>query len=81
MISCEQHDYVEIACMYNYLIKLTLNSGDELEGVALDVKRNENREECINIKVNNIESLVVLDSVSKMEVLVESPHFKVVTFN
>jgi Rho-binding antiterminator len=44
MISCEKHDYVEIACMYNYLIKLTLNSGDELRGVALDVKRNQNRE-------------------------------------
>lgn len=80
MISCEQHDYVEIACMYNYLIKLTLSSGDELEGVALDVKRNKSREECINIKVNNIDSLVVLDSVSKMEVLVENPHFKIVTF-
>jgi Rho-binding antiterminator len=80
MISCDKHDYVEIACMYNYLIKLTLNSGDEIKGVAFDVKLNENREECLNIKVNNIDSLVVLDSVSKMEVLVDNPHFKVVTF-
>jgi len=80
MISCDQHDYVEIACMFNYLIKLTLNSGYELQGVALDVKRNESREECIKIKVDNIEELVVLDSVLKMEVLVDNPHFKVVTF-
>jgi len=80
MISCEQHDYVEIACMYNFLIKLTLHSGDKLEGIALDVKRNKSREECLNIRVNNIENLVVLDSVYKMEVLVDNPHFKVVTF-
>ncbi len=80
MISCDQHDYVEIACMFNYLIKLTLNSGYELQGVALDVKRNESREECIKIKVDNTEELVVLDSVLKMEVLVDNPHFKVVTF-
>ena len=80
MISCEQHDYVEIACMYNYLIKLSLNSGDELEGIALDVKRNENREECVKVKVDNTDVLVVLDSVSKMEVLVDNPHFKVVIF-
>ncbi|WNC68626.1 Rho-binding antiterminator [Thalassotalea nanhaiensis] len=80
MISCEQHDYVEIACMYNYLIKLSLNSGDELEGIALDVKRNVNREECVKVKVDNTDVLVVLDSVSKMEVLVDNPHFKVVIF-
>lgn len=80
MISCEQHDYVEIACMYNYLIKLILKSGYEVEGVALDVKRNESREECVNIKVDNTENLIVLDSISKMEVLVDNPHFKVITF-
>ncbi|WOH36418.1 Rho-binding antiterminator [Thalassotalea fonticola] len=80
MISCEQHDYVEIACMYNYLIRLTLNSGDEFEGVALEVKRNKSREECVKIKINNTESLFVLDSVSKIEALVDNPHFKVVSF-
>ncbi|WP_068547707.1 Rho-binding antiterminator [Thalassotalea crassostreae] len=80
MISCEQHDYVEIACMYNYLIKLTLKSGDEITGIAVDVKRNTSREECIKIKVNNSEQLCVLDSVSKMEALADNPHFKVVSF-
>lgn len=80
MISCEQQDYVEIACMYNYLIKLTLKSGEKFEGIAFDVKQNKNREECINIRVNDIDSMVVLDSISQMEVLVDNPHFKVVTF-
>ena len=82
MISCEQHDYVEIACMYHYLIKLTLNSGSEFEGVAVDVKRNDIKEECIKVRVDSEECLIVLDSVSKMEVLepIENPHFKVVVF-
>jgi len=80
MISCEQHVYVEIACMYHYLVKLTLISGDEIEGVALDVKRNKSREECIKISINNSENLVVLDSVSIMEVLVDNPNFDAVTF-
>lgn len=81
MISCEQHDYVEIACMYNYVIRITLKSGKRIEGVALDVKRNESRQECLKIKVNNIECLFELDSVSTMEAVADNPHFKVVSFN
>ena len=80
MISCEQHDYVEIACMYRYLIKLTLKSGLAIEGIAMDTKRNNNQEECIQIKTHNTNSLVVLDTVSKMDALIENPHFKSVIF-
>lgn len=77
MISCDQHDYVEIACMYNYLIKITLKSGSELEGTALDAQYNDSREECIKIKFNDTEKLVVLESISKIEALIENPHFHV----
>tara|TARA_R110000868_G_scaffold79179_1_gene225440 strand:- start:258 stop:503 length:246 start_codon:yes stop_codon:yes gene_type:complete len=80
MISCEQHDYIEIVCIYNYRVKLTLDSGTELEGAALDTGRNKNSEECIKIRDGSADNLVALDSITKMEVLVENPHFKIVNF-
>ncbi len=78
MMSCDQHDYVEIACLYRYVVKLTLKSGEEVTGIALDTRRNTQRQECIAI--HHIDNLVVLDAVATMEALVENPHFKRVTF-
>lgn len=80
MISCEHHDYIEIACLYNYRVRLLLDSGAELEGTAVDTGRNQSNDECIKVRVGNADNLVVLDSITSMEVLVENPHFNRVTF-
>lgn len=80
MISCEQHDYIEIACLYNYRIRLTLDSGIQLEGMAVDTVRNHDKEECIKIREGSSDHLVELDSVTTMEALVENTHFKVISF-
>lgn len=76
MISCNQHDYIEIVCMYHYPIKLTLKSGEIIQGIALDTQRNEQRDECIKID----EHLVVLEGIKILEVMVENPHLQKVTF-
>ena len=47
MISCDQYDYIEIVCTFQYPIKVTMKLGDVVECVALDTARNENKEECI----------------------------------
>lgn len=80
MISCNQHDYIEIVCMYHYPIKLTLKSGDIIEGIALDTQRNDQRDECIKIDIEGVEKLVVLDEIKILEVMVENPHLQKVTF-
>jgi Rho-binding antiterminator len=36
-INCELHDYLEIACLYGYRVKLTLKDQQIIEGKALDV--------------------------------------------
>jgi Rho-binding antiterminator len=81
MISCQQYDYVEIACMYHYPIKLLLKSGCELTGIAQDTQRNACRDECLKLETDKGEQLVVLDTIAKMQALVENPHFKIVNFN
>jgi len=81
MISCNQYDYIEIACTYNFLVLLTMKSGITLEGVALDTGSNEKREESIKLEVDGEGTWVVLDQVSRIDVLVENPHFKSVVFD
>lgn len=81
MISCDQHDYIEIACTFRYPIKLTLRSGAVIEGVALDTELDENRNECIKVDVKGTESLIVLKDISVLEVCVDNPHFHSVSFD
>jgi Rho-binding antiterminator len=80
MITCEQHDYIEIACTFNYPIKLIMKSGKIIECIALDTKLNEDKVECIKVKQKGEEVLVVLDDIAKLEVCLDNPHFKSVTF-
>lgn len=53
MISCNQYDYIEIACMHHLSIELILKNGDGVCGVATDTKRSANRDECIVVNVNS----------------------------
>lgn len=81
MISCNEHDYVEIACMYRYPIKLTMKTGEVIECTALDTQYNAASEECIKVSVGGTESEIIIDKISKLEVCIENPHFKQVCFS
>lgn len=81
MMSCEQHDYVEIACLYRYPIILTLISGENVNGIAIDTARNEDKAECIQILAENVARLVPLASITRMKATVNNPHFTTVAFN
>ena len=80
MISCEQHDYIEIACMYRFRVSLQLDTGDIVEGIALDTKTNSTGQECIELKLSDKNILVATDSVLRMDALTRNKHFKFITF-
>lgn len=80
MLSCEHHDYVEIVCTFKYPIKLMMKSGLIIECIAQDTLLNENRTECIKVKIKDEECLVALDDIQVMEVSVDNPYFKSVSF-
>ena len=80
MISCNEYDYIEIVCLYRYPVKLTMKVGESIKGVALDTSRNESKNECIKLNTNETEILVELDGISKLEVLIDNPHFSEVIF-
>ncbi|MEW6997451.1 Rho-binding antiterminator [Colwelliaceae bacterium BS250] len=80
MISCSEYDYIEIVCLFRYPVKLTMKVGESIKGVALDVLRNESRNECIKLNTHETDILVELDGISKLEVLIDNPHFTEVIF-
>ncbi|MDD9197475.1 Rho-binding antiterminator [Aliivibrio sp. S3MY1] len=80
MISCNEYDYIEIVCLCRYPVRLTMKVGESIKGVALDTSRNESKNECIKLNTNETEILVELDGISKLEVLVDNPHFSEVIF-
>ena len=47
MITCDQSDYLEIACLYRIPIALNWPDGRRVEGIPLDTGYNEQREECL----------------------------------
>lgn len=80
MISCNQHDYIEIICMYHYPIQLTLKSGEVIQGIAVDTVQNENRDECIKVNIDGIQQLVVLDEINLLEIEKDNPHVQKIIF-
>ncbi|KOO05532.1 Rho-binding antiterminator [Vibrio nereis] len=81
MISCNEYDYIEIACMYRFSIRLTLKSGKVIEGTAMDTARNQEKEECIKVDQGGTNVLVELNQLSVLEVIDDNPHFREVRFN
>ena len=80
MISCNDYDYFEIACMYQYPVKLTLKNGIVVEGKALDTQRTDAREEGIKVDVAGTDTIIALDDILKMEVTKDNPHFRDISF-
>ncbi len=80
MISCEIHDYVEIACMFQLSVTLTRQSGEVISGVALDTQYNANRSECIALSVGNETVLIPLGELTAMTANQSNPHFETINF-
>lgn len=71
-ISCELYDYLEIACLYGYQVRLKLKDGQQIEGKAVDIATVEKREYLLicNDKQHSID----LTQLAKLQV--QTPHAK-----
>ncbi|WP_375056841.1 Rho-binding antiterminator [Zobellella sp. DQSA1] len=81
MMSCDQHDYLEVACLYRYRVRLTLTSGERLTGIAFDTRRDADRQECLLLGTNEAKQLVRLADMARMEAVTDNPHFRVIDFD
>lgn len=75
MISCAQHDYIEIACIYGFEVRLAFKDGKVVQGKAFQTAYNENREECIVLKTVKGAEKIVLEHLASIEAVTQNPHF------
>ncbi|MDD1614997.1 MAG: Modulator of Rho-dependent transcription termination [Methylococcaceae bacterium NSP1-2] len=78
-ISCELHDYFEIACLYGYRVKLTLKDQQIIEGKALDVLTTAEKREYLIIDNGHEQQQIELNQLSNMQVLTPNAKFKKVS--
>ena len=79
-ISCELHDYLEIACMYGYRVRLTIKNHQTIEGKAIDTVTTAEKREYLVIDNGYDKHEVELNQLVKMEVLTPNAKFKKVSF-
>lgn len=80
MLNCHIHDYVEIACLYQILVRLTMKDSISFEGVAQDIVLNDSRQTCLLIKNDDGAHELILDKIQSMQALIENQHFNLVKF-
>lgn len=78
-ISCELHDYIEIACMQGYRVRLTLKDGRIIEGKAVDVFTTPEKREFLLLD-NGQKQQVELNQLVRMTPLTPNASFKEVLF-
>ena len=79
-ISCELHDYLEIACMYGYRVKLTIKNQQTIEGKAVDTVTTAEKREYLVIDNGHEQQQIELNQLVKMDVLTPDAKFKKVSF-
>lgn len=79
-ISCELHDFIEVACMYQYQLKLHLKNEQIIEGKALDIINSAENQECLIIENTGAKQQIILTQLTKMEVLTPNAKFNEVIF-
>jgi Rho-binding antiterminator len=80
LISCDLHDYIEVACMHNYRVELVLKGGEVLEGKALDVMTSPEKREFLVIDNGGQKQQVELTHLHKMTALTPNASFKEIEF-
>lgn len=69
-VDCERHDYLEIACLYRYRLRIELVDGRRFEARALDTRTSPEKEEFLlvegsegrrELRLDRLQSITALD--------------------
>ncbi|MBO0213558.1 Rho-binding antiterminator [Vibrio sp. Vb2880] len=80
MISCSQYDAIELACVYQFPVAVTLLNGDVVQGIAKGTGYNAERQECLVLQQAECERWVATATLRRMQVLIENPHLSDIHF-
>ncbi len=62
-ISCDLHDYLEIACLYRYKVNLELTSGARLSGTAITTETHPDKSEWLVVAVSQQQERIRQDNI------------------
>ncbi|MEM8817847.1 MAG: Rho-binding antiterminator [Pseudomonadota bacterium] len=80
-IDCVHYDYLEVACLYRYDVRVETRDGFTVEGAALDLRMDGNRNEFLVLRAQDREYLVRLSAVSRLEPLEDVAQFSPIVFS
>lgn len=81
MISCHLHDYIEIACLYGFEVRLLLKDGSSCEGQAITTETSSDKIEWFILHQQNGDLRIQYEDIKTMQALTRNPHFDRVDFD
>lgn len=79
-ISCDLHDYLEIACIYHYELKVTLRNGTSLVGIARTTLTLPSKEEVLQLDTHSEVTDVFMHELAQVDVLTARAKFQTLSF-
>jgi len=80
MISCANHDFIEIACLYHLQLRVTLDDLSQTEGQAQTTKTSPDKKEYLVLSSTNHPLEVELEKIKSIRALTPNPHFQQIDF-
>jgi Rho-binding antiterminator len=80
MISCQTHDYIEIACLFGFQIRLQLTDGTIRQGKAITTETTPDKREWLILEQQSGETLIDLIQIKSMQSLTPNCHFDQINF-
>ena len=80
-IDCIHYDYLEMACLYRYDVRVQTRDGFTVEGAAVDIRMDGNRDEFLILRAEDREYLVRLSAVARLEPLRDDARFGPIVFS
>lgn len=79
-ISCQLHDYIEIACLYGYDIKLKRHQLPDIHGRAITTETSSGKKEYLILQTPNGNEKIELSDIASMTAITGNSHFDLVKF-
>lgn len=80
MLSCDTHDYVEIACLFRYLVELQRRDGGSIIGRAITTSVHPDHGECLIIEGDQSQIEIPLSELNTLRVLTPHARFQSIDF-
>lgn len=74
-LDCDLHDYLEIACLYGYRLRIELEDGSWLNARALDTRTLPSKEEMLVVRAAGEERQLRLDRLHAITALTPGARF------